>query len=315
MKLLVTGCAGFIGANFTKFVLENYPGDFIVGVDCLTYAANPDVLDELKSQDRFLFYKADICDAASMERIFDVERPQVVVNFAAESHVDNSISTPEVFVRTNVLGTQILLEMSRRYGLNRFHQVSTDEVYGDIPLDLDFAFDEYAPLKPSSPYSASKAAADLLALSYMRTYGTPVSISRSTNNYGRYQHGEKFIPTVINSAIRGIPIPIFGDGSNMRDWLYVEDNCRAIDLIIRAGDCEIYNIGAENLISNSHLADKIIAHLDIPNVKKVFLEDRKGHDRKYAVGCDKIHALGWRPGTDFISALNNTIEWYKTSIM
>lgn len=312
MKLLVTGCAGFIGANFTKFVLKNYPNDSVVGVDALTYAANLDALKELKSEERFLFYKADICDETAMNKIIDAEKPRVVVNFAAESHVDNSILNPESFIRTNVLGTQVLLNASYRYGVSRFHQVSTDEVYGDVPLESEHIFDECSVLKPSSPYSASKAAADLIALSYMRTYGLSVSVSRSTNNYGMYQHGEKLIPTVIKKAMSGIPIPIYGDGKNMRDWLFVEDNCAAIDLIIRKGACEIYNIGSGNLISNCDLIDRILDCLDIPSARKKFVKDRLGHDMKYAVDCKKIRELGWKAEADFESGLKTTVEWYKT---
>ena len=310
MKLLITGCAGFIGANFAEYILNNYNQDSIVGVDCLTYAANSNVLSELVKHPNFTFYKQDICDIVAMESVFSKERPDVVVNFAAESHVDRSIENSEVFLRTNVIGTGVLLDMAKKYSVKRFHQVSTDEVYGDLPIDSDFRFNENSPLNPSSPYSSSKASADLLALSYMKTHNLPVSISRSSNNYGKYQHTEKFIPMIINRIRSDKPITVYGDGTNMRDWLFVLDNCRAIDLIIRAGKCEVYNIGADNQISNIDLVNKIISLAERPDAEIEFVTDRKCHDRKYAVNIDKISSLGWKPEANFETELKNTVKWY-----
>ena len=315
MKLLVPGCAGFIGANFTNYILDRYPKDSIVGVDCLTYAANSEALESLCRNERFCFYKADICDSAAMDEIFVRERPEVVVNFAAESHVDRSIIDASVFVRTNVFGTQVLLDTARRYGVQRFHQVSTDEVYGDMPLDSEIKFTEDSPLRPSSPYSASKAAADLLVFSYQRTHGLPVSISRSTNNYGKYQHVEKLIPMTVERLLSGKSVPVHGDGKNMRDWLFVEDNCKAIDLIIREGKCEIYNVGADNLWRNIDLVRRIAELIGDPNSQITFVPDRKGNDRKYAVSIAKLSALGWKPKADFYIELKETLDWYKSNFV
>lgn len=314
MKLLVTGFAGFIGANFTQYILEKYPCDSIVGVDCLTYAASDIALRQLIGRKNLTFYKYNICDREAMDRIFDAERPEVVVNFAAESHVDRSIENSAAFIETNVHGTGVLLDMSKKYGVKRFHQVSTDEVYGDMALDSDGCFTEESPLNPSSPYSASKAAADLMALSYMKTHGLPVSISRSSNNYGKYQHKEKLIPMAIDRILSDNPVTLYGDGKNMRDWLYVIDNCRAIDLIIRAGECGVYNVSADNQLSNIELVKKIMLRLGKPDAEIAFVEDRKGHDRKYSVSSEKIKSLGWMPKAEFETELKNTARWYKCNI-
>ena len=314
MKLLVTGFAGFIGANFTQYILEKYPCDSIVGVDCLTYAASDIALRQLIGRKNLTFYKYNICDREAMDRIFDAERPDVVVNFAAESHVDRSIENSAAFIETNVHGTGVLLDMSKKYGVKRFHQVSTDEVYGDMALDSDGCFTEESPLNPSSPYSASKAAADLMALSYMKTHGLPVSISRSSNNYGKYQHKEKLIPMAIDRILSDNPVTLYGDGKNMRDWLYVIDNCRAIDLIIRAGECGVYNVSADNQLSNIELVKKIMLRLGKPDAEIAFIEDRKGHDRKYSVSSEKIKSLGWMPKAEFETELKNTARWYKCNI-
>ena len=311
MKILVTGCAGFIGANFTEYILEKYHEDTVIGIDRLTYAANLTALKRLKVKERFSFYQYDICDRVSLEQIFDLKRPDVVVNFAAETHVDRSIENAADFIRTNVLGTEVLLDLSYRYGVKRFHQVSTDEVYGDVALSDDRCFAEDAPLNPSSPYSASKASADLIAMSYMRTHGLPVSISRSSNNYGKYQHSEKLIPATVGRILCGSPIIIYGDGSNMRNWLYVGDNCSAIDMIIRAGECGIYNVSADNQLSNIELVKRIMLRLEKTDVEIAFVEDRKGHDRKYSVSSDKLKALGWTATADFERELKHTVEWYS----
>lgn len=311
MKILVTGCAGFIGANFSLYLLNNYPTDTVVGVDVLTYAACDEALKRLLEQDRFIFYKENICDATAMERIFSIENPEVVVNFAAESHVDNSIADSRPFVETNILGTQVLLDASVHHNVSRFHQISTDEVYGDASVFAGQRFNENSPLKPSSPYSASKAAADLLVLSYMRTHGLKASVSRSSNNYGIYQHREKLIPMTVSKLLSGESVHIYGDGSNMRDWLSVTDHCRAIDFIIRKGKCEIYNVGADNEWSNIDLVKKIMTLCSCPDGKIAFVEDRKGHDVRYAISSDKLRSLGWTPMADFDLELKATVEWYK----
>lgn len=313
MKILVTGCAGFIGANYVEFLLSEYPNDTIIGVDKLTYAANLEALSRLRTESRFRFFKADICDVESINDIFTQDKPDVVVNFAAESHVDRSIQDSTDFVRTNILGVQVLLDVSLRYSVKRFHQVSTDEVYGDIPLDSNTKFTESSPLRPSSPYSATKAAADLLALSYMKTHGIPVSISRSSNNFGKYQHKEKLIPMIVNKLILNEDIPLYGDGSCIRDWIAVEDNCRAIDCIVRKGGCEIYNIGSDNHISNIDMANEVVKRFQNHNGKIIFVPERKGADKKYAVDSRKIISLGWKPQTVFGDALTQTIMWYRNN--
>lgn len=311
MKLFITGCAGFIGANFTNYILDYYPRDTVVGVDCLTYAASPVALSELIKRKNLTFYNNNICDREAMDRIFAIERPDVVVNFAAESHVDRSIEDSAVFLETNILGVGVLLDVSKKYGVNRFHQVSTDEVYGDLPLSSDECFTEESPLNPSSPYSASKASADLLALSYMKTHGLPVSISRSSNNYGKYQHKEKLIPMAIDRILSDKPVTLYGDGKNMRDWLYVLDNCKAIDLIIRAGECGVYNVSANNHVSNIDLVKKIMTILGKPGSEMAFVDDRKGHDRRYAVSSEKLKNMGWRPEAEFERTLAVSVKWYS----
>ncbi len=311
MKIAVTGCAGFIGSNFAHYLLNKYPKDRVIGIDCLTYAANPEALSILRDCANFSFYKADITDFAEMDRVFSAERPDVVVNFAAESHVDNSISDSTPFLKTNVFGVKVLLDACLCHGVSRFHQISTDEVYGDLSLDSVARFDEQSAIQPSSPYSVSKAAADLLALSYARTYGLEVSISRSSNNYGRFQHREKLIPKTVHALVNGSPVPIYGDGSNVRDWLYVTDHCSAVDLIIRAGKCGIYNISADNEWSNIDLVKKIMSLLGLPDGELTFVNDRPGHDRRYSIDSSKIRSLGWQPRADFVTELRDTVEWYK----
>lgn len=313
MKILVTGCAGFIGINFTNYLLLTYPEDKVVGVDALTYAANTDALRQLCVKGKFTFYHANICDVGKIEEIFNKEKPDIVVNLAAESHVDRSIVNAAPFVETNIMGTQVLLDACVRHSVKRFHQASTDEVYGDLPLDSSESFTEESYLKPSSPYSASKASADLLALSYHKTHSLSVSISRSSNNYGKYQHSEKLIPKAIENAIQNKPISIYGSGENVRDWLYVEDNCRAIDLIMREGRAgEIYNVGGGNLYSNISLVKEILSLLHKPLALIDFVPDRKGHDRKYALSSIKLEReLSWKPCMPFSLGLSKTVEWYK----
>ena len=312
-RVLVTGGAGFIGANFVYYMLREHPDDRILCVDSLTYAGNPSTLGEALKSPNFRFFKTDICDREGIDRIFDVERPDVVVNFAAESHVDRSIDNPEVFLKTNVLGTQVLMDACRKYGIERFHQVSTDEVYGDLPLDRpDLFFTEQTPVHASSPYSASKACADLLVLAYHRTYGLPVTVSRCSNNYGPYQFPEKLIPLMITNALADKPLPVYGKGENVRDWLYVEDHCRAIDLILQRGKVgEIYNVGGHNEMQNIDIVRLICHHLGKPESLITYVPDRPGHDRRYAIDPTKIHEeLGWLPRTRFTDGIKMTIAWY-----
>ena len=313
MTVLVTGGAGFIGANFIFYMLNRRPEDRVVCLDKLTYAGNPDTLSPVMDHPRFRFVRGDICDRAAVNALFEEERPDFVVNFAAESHVDRSIEDPEVFLRTNILGTASLMDACRKYGVERFHQVSTDEVYGDLPLDRpDLLFTEETPLHTSSPYSSSKAAADLLALSYHRTYGLPVTVSRCSNNYGPYQFLEKLIPLMISSALRDQPLPVYGQGRNVRDWLYVEDHCKAIDLILRQGRTgEVYNVGGHNEMRNIDIVRLICRELGKPESLITYVEDRKGHDLRYAVDPEKIRReLGWAPETAFQDGIKQTIRWY-----
>ncbi len=313
MNILVTGGAGFIGANFVYLELKEHPEDRIVCVDKLTYAGNLETLKEALTYDNFRFVKADICDRKAMFELFEEEKFDIVVNFAAESHVDRSIENPEVFLTTNILGTQVLMDASKEYGVKRYHQVSTDEVYGDLPLDRpDLFFTETTPLKTSSPYSSSKAGADLLVNAYHRTYGLPTTISRCSNNYGPYQFPEKLIPLMIANALEDKPLPVYGEGINVRDWLYVEDHCKAIDLIIRKGKVgEVYNIGGHNEMKNIDIVKIICKSLDKSEDLITYVTDRKGHDMRYAIDPAKIHAeLGWLPETMFADGIVKTIQWY-----
>ena len=311
MKIIVTGGAGFIGSNFIYYMLSEHPEDEIICIDLLTYAGNLAVLSPL--MDKIRFYKTDIRDRNEIFRIFKDIRPDIVVNFAAESHVDRSIDNPAVFLETNFIGTSVLLDAFREYGRIRFHQISTDEVYGDLPLDRkDLKFTESSPLHPSSPYSASKASADLLVLSYHRTYGLDVTISRCSNNFGPYQNEEKLIPKTIKLASEDKSIPIYGNGLNIRDWIYVEDHCRAVDTIIRNGkNGEIYNIGNNTEISNIELVKLILSIMNKPDSLITLTEDRKGHDLRYAIDNSKIiNEFGFKPRNPFIDNLRNTIEFY-----
>lgn len=313
MTILVTGGAGFIGANFIYLELDKYPEDRIVCIDKLTYAGNLETLSKAMTFDNFRFIKADICDREAIFKVFEEETPDIVVNFAAESHVDRSIENPGIFLETNILGTQVLMDASRKYNVKRYHQVSTDEVYGDLPLDRpDLFFTEETPLKTSSPYSSSKAGADLLVNAYHRTFGLPTTISRCSNNYGPYQFPEKLIPLMIANALADKPLPVYGEGLNVRDWLYVEDHCKAIDLIIRHGKAgEVYNIGGHNEMKNIDIVKLICHALDKPESLITYVEDRKGHDMRYAIDPAKIHRdLGWLPETMFKDGIQKTIQWY-----
>ncbi len=313
MTILVTGGAGFIGSNFIYHILDKYPSYNVLCVDCLTYAGNMSTLADAMKNPNFKFFKTNICDRKSIYEIFESEKPDIVVNFAAESHVDRSIEDPEVFLQTNILGTQVLMDACRKYGITRYHQVSTDEVYGDLPLDRpDIFFTEDTPIHTSSPYSASKAAADLLVQAYHRTFGLPITISRCSNNYGPYHFPEKLIPLMIANALNDKPLPVYGEGLNVRDWLYVEDHCKAIDLIIHNGKVgEVYNIGGHNEMRNIDIVKLICKHLDKPESLITYVTDRKGHDMRYAIDPTKINNdLGWMPETKFADGLKKTIEWY-----
>lgn len=311
----MTGGAGFIGGNFVHYMLQEHPGDQIICLDKLTYAGNLSTLADVMDHPNFQFVKMDICDRDSVYGLFEKEKPDVVINFAAESHVDRSIENPEIFLQTNIIGTSVLMDACRKYGIQRYHQVSTDEVYGDLPLDRpDLFFTEETPIHTSSPYSSSKAGADLLVMAYYRTYGLPVTISRCSNNYGPYHFPEKLIPLMIINALHDRPLPIYGDGLNVRDWLYVEDHCRAIDLIIRKGKVgEVYNVGGHNEMRNIDIVKLICQELGKPESLITHVTDRKGHDRRYAIDPEKIHReLGWLPETKFADGIKKTIQWYLT---
>lgn len=313
MTIMVTGGAGFIGSNFVFHMLQTHPDYRIVCLDKLTYAGNLSTLEPVLQQDNFRFVKVDICDRQAVDKLFQEEKPDIVVNFAAESHVDRSIENPGIFLETNIMGTAVLMDACRKYGIQRYHQVSTDEVYGDLPLDRpDLFFTEETPLHTSSPYSSSKASADLLAMAYYRTYGLPVTISRCSNNYGPYHFPEKLIPLMIANALADKPLPVYGNGENVRDWLYVEDHCRAIDLIIHNGKVgEVYNVGGHNEKRNIDIVRIICQELGKPESLIVHVEDRKGHDRRYAIDPAKIHReLGWLPETKFEDGIKKTIKWY-----
>lgn len=313
MTIVVTGGAGFIGSNFIHYLLEKYPDDRIICLDCLTYAGNKENLSSVLNHPNFRFVKESITDRQAVYHLFEEETPDIVVNFAAESHVDRSIENPQIFLETNVIGTSILMDACRKYGIRRFHQVSTDEVYGDLPLDRpDLFFTEETRLHTSSPYSASKAAADLLVQAYHRTYGLPISVSRCSNNYGPYQFREKLIPLMIINALNDRELPVYGTGENVRDWLYVEDHCKAIDLIIHKGRAgEVYNVGGHNEMKNIDIVRLICRILGKPESLIAHVEDRKGHDLRYGIDPTKIHnELGWFPETGFEEGIIRTIQWY-----
>lgn len=311
--VLITGGAGFIGSNFVYHMLKEHPNYKIVCVDCLTYAGNMSTLSDAMKNKNFVFYKTNICDREGIYKIFETEKPDTVVNFAAESHVDRSIETPEIFLQTNILGTQVMLDACCKNGIERYHQVSTDEVYGDLPLNRpDLFFTESTPIHTSSPYSASKASADLLVQAYHRTFGLPATISRCSNNYGPYQFPEKLIPLMIANCLNDKQLPVYGDGLNVRDWLYVEDHCRAIDLIIHRGRVgEVYNVGGHNEMKNIDIIKMICDYLGKPYSLITHVTDRKGHDLRYAIDPTKIYnELGWSPETKFADGIKKTIGWY-----
>ena len=314
---LVTGGAGFIGSNYIHYMFKKYDNEIrIINVDALTYAGNLENLKDVEKRENYTFVKANICDKDAISKIFaenDIDR---VVHFAAESHVDRSIENPQVFLETNIIGTSVLMDACRKYGIQRYHQVSTDEVYGDLPLDRpDLFFTEETPIHTSSPYSSSKAAADLLVLAYHRTYGLPVTISRCSNNYGPYHFPEKLIPLMIINALHDKPLPVYGEGINVRDWLYVEDHCKAIDLILHKGRVgEVYNVGGHNEMKNIDIVKIICKALGKPESLITYVTDRKGHDMRYAIDPTKIHEeLGWLPETKFADGIQKTIEWYLTN--
>ena len=313
MKIIVTGGAGFIGGNFVHYMVNKYPEDMIINLDLLTYAGNLETLKPVENKPNYKFVKGDIADRDFIFKLFEEEKPDVVINFAAESHVDRSITDPEAFVRTNVIGTTTLLDACKKYGIKRYHQVSTDEVYGDLPLDRpDLFFTEETPLHTSSPYSSSKASADMIALAYHRTYGLPVTISRCSNNYGAYQFPEKLIPLMIYNAEHDKELPVYGEGINVRDWLYVEDHCIAIDLILEKGKVgEVYNVGGHNEKKNIEVVKTILAATNKPESLIKYVTDRPGHDLRYAIDPKKIgEELGWKPLTPFEKGIEYTIKWY-----
>ena len=313
MNIIVTGGAGFIGANFIYYELKKHPEDRIICIDKLTYAGNMATLDEAMKHANFRFCRVDIVNRADVYKVFEEEKPDIVVNFAAESHVDRSIENPEIFLQTNIIGTGVLMDACRKYGVKRYHQVSTDEVYGDLPLDRpDLFFVEDTPLKPSSPYSASKSSADLLVMAYHRTYHLPTTISRCSNNYGPFHFPEKLIPLMIINVLHGKKLPVYGDGRNVRDWLYVRDHASAIDRIIRNGqEGEIYNVGGHNERANIDVVKAILKVLGKGEDAIEYVTDRKGHDRRYAIDPAKIkRELGWEPETPFDEGIKITIDWY-----
>lgn len=313
MNIIVTGGAGFIGGNFIHYMLREHPEDTLLCLDKLTYAGRLETLADVRNHPRFHFVRGDIADRDMVYGVFETFRPDAVVNFAAESHVDRSIANPEIFLTTNIIGTSVLMDACRKYGIQRYHQISTDEVYGDLPLTRpDLSFTEETPLHASSPYSASKASADLLVLAYHRTYGLPVTISRCSNNYGPYQFPEKLIPRMILRALYDEPLPVYGNGANVRDWLHVEDHCRAVDCILRKGrDGNIYNIGGNNERSNLQVVKTILCELGKSESLIRFVTDRPGHDRRYAIDSTKIQKeLGWTPEIPFEDGIRKTVEWY-----
>ena len=316
MNILVTGGCGFIGSHFLRYMMDIYANDSFICLDALTYAGNKNNIKELLEDSRLTMIKGNIRDASFVDTLFVSYKPDVVVHFAAETHVDRSITSPQVFLETNVIGTGILLDACLQHGIGRFHHVSTDEVYGTLPLQGGSAFTEQSPLLPSSPYAASKVSSDLLVLSYYKTYGLPITISRCSNNYGIHQYPEKLIPLMIQRALQEAPLPVYGDGLNVRDWIHVVDHCRAIDTILQAGVIgEVYNIGGGKEIANIDLVKQILGILDKPYELITYVNDRLGHDLRYAVDSSKVQRLGWKPEYTMEDTLTGIVEWYRKNII
>ena len=315
MNILVTGGCGFIGSHFLRYMMDIYAKDFFICLDALTYAGNKNNIADFLHGSRLTMVEGNIRDASFVDTLFVTYKPDVVVHFAAETHVDRSITSPQVFLETNVIGTGILLDACLQHGIGRFHHVSTDEVYGTLPLQGGSAFTEQSPLLPSSPYAASKASSDLLVLSYYKTYGLPITISRCSNNYGTHQYPEKLIPLMIQRALQEAPLPVYGDGLNVRDWIHVVDHCRAIDTILQAGVIgEVYNIGGGKEIANIDLVKQILGILDKPYELITYVNDRLGHDLRYAVDSSKVQRLGWRPEYTMEDTLTGIVEWYRDAL-
>ena len=312
MNVLVTGGCGFIGSHFLRYMMKAYPDDSFISLDALTYAGNKNNIVDLLHRAQLTMVEGNIRDASLVDALFATYKPDVVVHFAAETHVDRSITGPQIFLETNVMGTGVLLDTCLRYGIGRFHHVSTDEVYGALPLEGGVRFTEQSPLQPTSPYAASKASSDLLALSYYKTYGLPVTISRCSNNYGTHQYPEKLIPLMIQKALQGESLPVYGDGSNIRDWIHVVDHCRAIDFILQKGKVgEVYNIGAREEISNIDLVKRMLDVLGKPHELITYVPDRLGHDLRYAIDSSKLESLGWKPEYTIEDTLTGIVEWYR----
>ena len=312
MNILITGNCGFIGSHFLRYMMNTYQNNSFIGLDALTYAGNEENIKDLIGDERLTQYVGTICDAKLVESIFATHKPDMVVHFAAETHVDRSIVGPQVFLETNVMGTGVLLDACLRHGGVRFHHVSTDEVYGALPLGEGKPFTESDPLQPTSPYAASKASSDLLVLSYYTTYGLPVTVSRCSNNYGTHQYPEKLIPLMIQKALRDEPLPVYGDGLNVRDWIHVLDHCRGIDVILQKGvPGEVYNIGANEEVANIDLVKRILDCVEKPYELITYVDDRLGHDRRYAINCEKLQTLGWKPEYTLGDTLGDVVEWYR----
>ena len=312
MNVLVTGGCGFIGSHFLRYMMKAYPDDSFICLDALTYAGNKNNIADFLNRSRLTMVEGNIRDADFVDTLFATYKPDILVHFAAETHVDRSIVGPQVFLETNAIGTGVLLDACLRYGIERFHHVSTDEVYGALPLQGGSPFTEQSPLKPTSPYAASKASSDLLVLSYYKTYGLPVTISRCSNNYGTHQYPEKLIPLMIQKALQGKPLPVYGDGLNVRDWIHVVDHCRAIDYILQKSKVgEVYNIGACEEISNIELVKRMLDVLGKPHELITYVPDRLGHDLRYAIDSSKLESLGWKAEYTMEETLQGIVEWYR----
>lgn len=316
MNILVTGGCGFIGSHFLQYMMNAYPDDFFICLDALTYAGNKNNIADFLHCSGLTMVEGNIRDAVLVDTLFVTYKPDVVVHLAAETHVDRSIVGPQVFLETNVIGTGVLLDACLRHGIERFHHVSTDEVYGTLPLQGGSPFTEQSSLKPTSPYAASKASSDLLVLSYYKTYGLPVTISRCSNNYGTHQYPEKLIPLMIQKALQGKPLPVYGDGLNVRDWIHVVDHCRAIDVILKKGKVgEVYNVGASEEIPNINLVKRLLDVLERPHELITYVPDRLGHDLRYAIDSSKLESLGWKPEYTIEETLKEIVEWYKKRLL